>query len=1209
MDNDDGLGNQMDSMHETDQRLLYCLNRYWGYKSFKYGQLEVCRNILINKRDCFVSMATGSGKSLMFQLPAVTLREFGIPGISLVISPLLSLIEDQIRALLSMNIPACSLATPEMERMVMDGIPVVVYTTPEKLQIWKHNLGVLHHKTPIMSVAIDESHCVSEWGHDFRHEYRLLNVIREILGPNVPIIALTASATPTVEEDIIQQLQLVNVLKIKSGLNRSNLKYIVKNKSSPEELVEIIASFRRKQLREIAHSKHTTVAHLDIDSIPFATTLIYVNSKKLCEEVANYLVMSSLLSGIQVAFYHADMTIEERHCVHHAFLNNEVQVIVSTTAFGMGINKADVRLIVHYGLALSVEGYYQQTGRAGRDQQPSLCYMLWSLNDVNTNYHLVKERPGGVRSIDYMKDYARGRWHCRRQAILQYFGETLENSEPTNHCCDLCDERINDQRLRDEERRYKEQQLHQQNEKESIEQPSLKASMYNSICDNYLTAETLSYDIYMLIYTIADCGGYYGLTVPVNILMGRNDKTTQRIVGYADKKYFAQGKHRSAEWWKALARDLAVEHTCRIEVPQPESELSTGGKLMVEIRIRVFDVCTRKRVDGYSYQCYQVSEQSRRYLAGHGWMHSTLPSALVLIPTVFRIDLHCFPVEQLSFSSEFLHHHKLCLRHSQQQITGTRCNAEAIPQSRFASSSLLPAPSEGDNAVGMMSMNELTKRHHKQNQEDQDHEKGKSLNNSAAKRQRITYNATTLLPDTEWRDNCVSFEDMPPLSPVKFIIEKESDAKHVTLPTNTASIHSTFPSNSPSDKVLSPAHLLSIRESLVNEYAKSIEQSSNIIASHRVISRDEIDLVSQYLLALQGVPYQDADYAEALKYMLRDNVLSWDELRFTQAPQLEKEEDAVAWNRWQCLCDLKQQLLDAIVHAVISSNTTDAAVVDIDKVIDQDILSVDADIHPRNSSFARGGSYGRSAEYLLRESAKQRASVFKVVRESSCDTSSPSASTTRVALYRPNYALAKESDGHGSTEVMVSIPFVKQESESILEKSENRATSIHPMIPDKDTDDDGTDEGDADRDIFAIDYDLNGEAADPNADETMILDYNQPLLVPCGTVIQDNTAVSEYFALAQKLSQSHRRDFSTANDSSGVVDSLMFEPSRFLPLSSSSDGLRGATSSPIEHEVIQNDGPRSTENFRFENSAGIKAMRKKSAGIAGSLGKRLRTVP
>jgi hypothetical protein len=193
---------------------------------------------------------------------------------------------------------------------------------------------------------------------------------------------------------------------------------------------------------------------------------------------------------------------------------------------------------------------------------------------------------------------------------------------------------------------------------------------------------------------------------------------------------------------------------------------------------------------------------------------------------------------------------------------------------------------------------------------------------------------------------------------------------------------------------------------------------------------------------------------------------------------------------------------------------------------------------------------------------------------------------------------------------MVSIPFVKQESESILEKSENRATSIHPMIPNKDTDDDSTDEGDADRDIFAIDYDLNGgEAADPNADETMILDYNQPLLVPYGAVVQDNTAVSEYFELAQKLSQSHRRDFSSANGSSGVVDALLFEPSRFLPMSSSSDGLRGASFSPIENEAIQNDGPRSAENFRFENSAGIKAMRKKSAGIAGSLGKRLRTVP
>lgn len=325
------------------ERLLYkTLKKYWGYDEFRPNQLEACK-YLIQGKDCFLSMATGTGKSLTFQLPAVALKDSGIPCVGIVISPLLSLIEDQVSALLAMQIPAVALnsSTPlALENMAMNGDFTLIYTTPEKIVLWRHGLEKLRSKKRVVTIAIDESHCVSEWGYEFRPEYRQLNCIRSLFGVGVPIVALTASATPLVEVDIIKNLQLNEPIRLKSSLNRPNLKYSCIPRSSTTDIIRVILQQRTKQLQSYSPD-------VDPINIPYQNTLIYVNSRKSCEEIANELVSCTSLNGVKVAFYHAGMQLNHRNAVHQAFLRDEIQIIVSTTAFGMGKSFIELLLTQH----------------------------------------------------------------------------------------------------------------------------------------------------------------------------------------------------------------------------------------------------------------------------------------------------------------------------------------------------------------------------------------------------------------------------------------------------------------------------------------------------------------------------------------------------------------------------------------------------------------------------------------------------------------------------------------------------------------------------------------------------------------------------------------------------------------------------------------------------------------------------------------------
>ena len=401
----------------------------FGHSKFREYQLEIMMKIL-QGQDVFCMMATGAGKSLTFQLPAVTCRRHGMLATSIVISPLLSLIEDQVMSLMSMGISAVAIgggATREEEEAAMKGAYSIIYATPEKISIWKHGISELAKKVRIVNIAIDESHCLSEWGHDFRPHYRQTGQLRSWL-PTVPILALTATATPSVQADIVSNLRLRDPLIVRTPFNRTNLKYTVLHRTCDTDLIRVLLNMQsiyeqslyhddddeesdtkgRATLEKIAGSKPktrsvatATMWSLDAENPekkvasearrkgkPFQSSLVYVSSKKEAERLCKLVQDCSRFKGVKVAFYHAGMSVERRCAVHRQFLLDEVHIVVATVAFGMGINKTDIRLVVHFSLPQSIEGYYQQTGRAGRDGERSQCVMLFHRNDISRCYQI-----------------------------------------------------------------------------------------------------------------------------------------------------------------------------------------------------------------------------------------------------------------------------------------------------------------------------------------------------------------------------------------------------------------------------------------------------------------------------------------------------------------------------------------------------------------------------------------------------------------------------------------------------------------------------------------------------------------------------------------------------------------------------------------------------------------------------------------------------
>lgn len=394
----------------TDQSPVDFLKRYYGYDRFRPMQEDIIRSIL-SGRDTVVLMPTGGGKSVCFQIPALML-----PGVTVVVSPLIALMKDQVGALTLNGISAAyinSTQTPREQRDIEDactkGKLKLLYVSPEKLLT--ESFFIFLKRIRLSLFAIDEAHCISSWGHDFRPEYTQLNVLKEHF-PNVPTIALTATADKLTRQDIADRLGLIDPAVFVASFNRTNL-----------SLQVLPGQNRMQQIIRLLQQK------------PDTSGIIYCLSRKSCESLAAKLQEK----GFGAAFYHAGMDPDERARTQDAFLRDDVRIICATIAFGMGIDKSNVRWVIHYNMPKNIEGFYQEIGRAGRDGAAAQTVLFYSFADVATYKDMLNEsRPANLNlqlaKLERMQQYADAHT-CRRQILLSYFSEELP--DPCDNC-DVC---------------------------------------------------------------------------------------------------------------------------------------------------------------------------------------------------------------------------------------------------------------------------------------------------------------------------------------------------------------------------------------------------------------------------------------------------------------------------------------------------------------------------------------------------------------------------------------------------------------------------------------------------------------------------------------------------------------------------------------------------------------------------------------------------
>ncbi len=401
--------NMTTSAHESIHRTL---QEVFGFSSFRAEQEAIVRAIL-DRRDAFVVMPTGGGKSLCYQLPARLME-----GTCLVISPLISLMKDQVDAALANGLRAAFLNSslePGARRAVLQDLRAgaldLLYVSPERFAMEEFIAQL--RQCQLSFAAIDEAHCISEWGHDFRPDYLALGALADTF-PGLPITAFTATATLRVEEDIIQRLRLRDPLRVRASFNRPNLHYAVQAKSDAQ----------RQVLRFILERRGEA-------------GIVYRTTRRSVEETAEYL----RTHGVRALPYHAGLDDVTRAANQEAFNRDEADVVVATIAFGMGIDKSNVRFVIHADLPKNVEGYYQETGRGGRDGDPAHCLLLFGYGDIPRIRHFFEaiedeaERAHAERCLQAMVKYATVH-ACRRKLLLGYFGEVL----PPGSCgaCDVC---------------------------------------------------------------------------------------------------------------------------------------------------------------------------------------------------------------------------------------------------------------------------------------------------------------------------------------------------------------------------------------------------------------------------------------------------------------------------------------------------------------------------------------------------------------------------------------------------------------------------------------------------------------------------------------------------------------------------------------------------------------------------------------------------
>jgi ATP-dependent DNA helicase RecQ len=393
------------------------LQFFFGFSKFKGNQKAIIQSLL-GGNDTFVIMPTGGGKSLCYQLPAL-LSE----GTALVISPLIALMKNQVDAIRGysqnhsvahfLNSSLNRSQIKEVRKDILEGNTKMLYIAPETLT--KEENIELFQSVNISFIAVDEAHCISEWGHDFRPDYRNIRTMIENINNDIPIIALTATATPKVQSDIVKNLGLKKVQTFLSSFNRDNLYYEIKPKISKEQTL--------KSIVQVIHE------------MKGSSGILYFQSRKATEELAQFLNVN----GIKAAPYHAGLEAKQRAKTQDDFLKEEISVICATIAFGMGIDKPDVRFVIHYDMPKSIENYYQETGRAGRDGIFSKCVTYYTPSDIYKLEKFLRDKPVAEREMGFqllseVMNYAETS-ACRRLFLLNYFGEKYN----TGDCQDLCD--------------------------------------------------------------------------------------------------------------------------------------------------------------------------------------------------------------------------------------------------------------------------------------------------------------------------------------------------------------------------------------------------------------------------------------------------------------------------------------------------------------------------------------------------------------------------------------------------------------------------------------------------------------------------------------------------------------------------------------------------------------------------------------------------
>jgi len=520
------------------QSLEQSLKHFFGYDSFRPGQREIIEQAL-KKRDLLIIMPTGGGKSLCFQLPALLK-----PGLMIVVSPLIALMQDQVEALQDNGVGATFLNSTltvaeakSREAAILNGEIKLLYVAPERLLSEKFLLflDLIEAQLGISAFAIDEAHCVSEWGHDFRPEYRQLKQLRKRY-PKIPVLALTATATQRVRQDIIQQLELKNPYIHVASFNRPNLYYevIPKKKQSFTQLLKLI--------QDVGGSG-----------------IIYCLSRKNVEDLA-FRLQSHGLSALP---YHAGMEDTVRAENQTRFIRDDVQIMVATIAFGMGINKPDVRFVVHYNLPRTLESYYQESGRAGRDGESARCTLFFSYSDIKTIEYLIDQKPDADeqriarQQLRQMLDYAEAT-ECRRTVQLSYFGEFFSEN------CEKCDN-----------------------------------------CRTQNPVEDWTIEAMKFLSCVARCQERFGMTYIIDVLRGsKSQKIFDRC--HDQLSTYGIGKDKTAEEWKHLGRSL---------LRQGLLDQTTDGYAILKLNSRSWEVMKRERKVEITVIKEQNLEKSTRSLA------------------------------------------------------------------------------------------------------------------------------------------------------------------------------------------------------------------------------------------------------------------------------------------------------------------------------------------------------------------------------------------------------------------------------------------------------------------------------------------------------------------------------------------------------------------------------------------------------------------